>query len=61
MKSLDKLTMKEIIDAERISFDGERIDEDDLFDLARKNVKQLDQFSYKLEVDYDGEFHLSVY
>lgn len=61
MKTLDKLTIKEILESTRISHDGERIDEDDLFILASENSKRLHEFFYKLEKDFDGENHLSIW
>lgn len=61
MNTLDKLTIKEILSSTRITHDGERIDEDDLFELANRNASILDSLSYKLERDYDGEIHLSVW
>lgn len=61
MKTLDKLTIKEILESGRITYNGERIDEDDLFELADRNRHDLASLNYKIEQDYDGETHLSVW
>lgn len=62
MKTLDKLTIKEIYECEdNIYFEDAHLDLDEFDAFVRKNVKQLDQFKYSIDKNYGGELVLSIW
>lgn len=62
MKTLDKLTIKEVYECEDgIYFEDAHLDLDEFDAFVRKNVKQLDQFKYSIEKNYGGDLVLSIW
>lgn len=61
MKTLNNLTMAEILSVDCFWLDDERLDEDDLFDLAVKNKDELDKFQYSIEIHPDGSKYIAIW
>lgn len=62
MKTLDKLTIKEVYECEdNIYFEDAHLYLDEFDEFIRKNVKQLDQFKYSVQKSYGGELELTIW